>query len=118
MDIQRVGFSAEAIAKWIMERTEMNIRVFRPPNYTGAGTSNFVVLSVLSGSNLQTDTGSLPGFATLFILPVMISCSTVFIKSFFHQFCFELFFIFFGFGSQQISKPAPATLVLGCAMLL
>jgi oligosaccharyltransferase complex subunit gamma len=35
MDIQRVGFSAEAIAKWIMERTEMNIRVFRPPNYTG-----------------------------------------------------------------------------------
>jgi len=35
MDIQRVGFSAEAIAKWIVERTEMNIRVFRPPNYTG-----------------------------------------------------------------------------------
>jgi hypothetical protein len=35
MDIQRVGFSAEAIAKWILERTEMNIRVFRPPNYTG-----------------------------------------------------------------------------------
>ena len=36
MDIQRVGFSSEAIAKWILERTEMNIRVFRPPNYTGA----------------------------------------------------------------------------------
>jgi len=35
MDLQRVGFSAEAIAKWIGERTEMNIRVFRPPNYTG-----------------------------------------------------------------------------------
>jgi len=35
MDIQRVGFSAEAIARWIMERTEINIRVFRPPNYTG-----------------------------------------------------------------------------------
>ena len=34
-DLQRVGFSAEAIAKWIGERTEMNIRVFRPPNYTG-----------------------------------------------------------------------------------
>lgn len=29
MDLQRVGFSAEAIAKWIGERTEMNIRVFR-----------------------------------------------------------------------------------------
>ena len=35
MDIQRTGFSSEAIAKWIGERTEMNIRVFRPPNYTG-----------------------------------------------------------------------------------
>jgi len=35
MDIQRIGFSAEAIARWIMERTEINIRVFRPPNYTG-----------------------------------------------------------------------------------
>merc|ERR1712107_498590 len=34
-DLQRVGFSAEAIAKWIGERTEMNIWVFRPPNYTG-----------------------------------------------------------------------------------
>jgi len=35
MDLQRTGFSAEAIAKWIGERTEINIRVFRPPNYTG-----------------------------------------------------------------------------------
>lgn len=35
MDVQRIGFGAEAIAKWIGERTEVNIRVFRPPNYTG-----------------------------------------------------------------------------------
>lgn len=35
MDLQRVGFGAEAISKWIAERTEVNIRVFRPPNYTG-----------------------------------------------------------------------------------
>lgn len=34
MDIQRVGFQAESIAKWIQERTEVSIRVFRPPNYT------------------------------------------------------------------------------------
>ena len=38
MDIQRVGFSAEAISKWIFERTEVNIRVFRPPSYTGTVT--------------------------------------------------------------------------------
>merc|ERR1712076_169432 len=35
MDLQRVGFGADAIAKWVQERTEMHIRVFRPPNYTG-----------------------------------------------------------------------------------
>ncbi|KAJ8970230.1 hypothetical protein NQ317_015670 [Molorchus minor] len=35
MDIQRVGFAAETIAKWIAERTDIQIRVFRPPNYSG-----------------------------------------------------------------------------------
>lgn len=35
MDIQRLGFSAEMIARWIAERTDIQIRVFRPPNYTG-----------------------------------------------------------------------------------
>ncbi|XP_018329936.2 tumor suppressor candidate 3 [Agrilus planipennis] len=45
MDIQRVGFSAEAIAKWIAERTDVQIRVFRPPNYSG--TVALVVLFTL-----------------------------------------------------------------------
>jgi len=35
MDIQRVGVSAEVIAKWVQERTDVQIRVFRPPNYSG-----------------------------------------------------------------------------------
>lgn len=35
MDIQRVGFSSESIAKWIQERTDIPIRIFRPPNYSG-----------------------------------------------------------------------------------
>lgn len=35
MDIQRVGISAEAIAKWVQERTDAQIRIFRPPNYSG-----------------------------------------------------------------------------------
>lgn len=35
MDIQRVGISAEAIAKWVQERTDVQIRIFRPPNYSG-----------------------------------------------------------------------------------
>jgi oligosaccharyltransferase complex subunit gamma len=36
MDIQRSGFGADAIAKWVADRTDIHIRVFRPPNYTGA----------------------------------------------------------------------------------
>jgi len=49
MDIQRVGFGADTIAKWIGERTEVNIRVFRPPNYTGtiAMFALFCVTAVL-----------------------------------------------------------------------
>jgi len=45
MDIQRVGFGADAIAKWINERTEINIRVFRPPNYTGT-IAMFILFAV------------------------------------------------------------------------
>ena len=36
MDLGRVGFGAEAIAKFIQERTDVQIRIFRPPNYTGS----------------------------------------------------------------------------------
>ncbi|GAB1601765.1 tumor suppressor candidate 3-like isoform X1 [Argonauta hians] len=35
MDIHRVGFAAEYIARWVGERTDIQIRVFRPPNYSG-----------------------------------------------------------------------------------
>jgi len=45
MDIQRIGFGADAIAKWVNERTEINIRVFRPPNYTGT-IAMFILFAV------------------------------------------------------------------------
>ncbi|KAJ2950811.1 hypothetical protein O0L34_g9081 [Tuta absoluta] len=35
MDFERAGIQAEAIAKWIQDRTDVQIRVFRPPNYSG-----------------------------------------------------------------------------------
>jgi len=35
LDLPRVGFAAEQIAKWINDRAEINIKVFRPPNYSG-----------------------------------------------------------------------------------
>ncbi|XP_076770154.1 dolichyl-diphosphooligosaccharide--protein glycosyltransferase subunit TUSC3 isoform X3 [Arvicanthis niloticus] len=34
-DLQRIGFGAEQLAKWIADRTDVHIRVFRPPNYSG-----------------------------------------------------------------------------------
>ncbi|XP_043467058.1 tumor suppressor candidate 3 [Leptopilina heterotoma] len=43
MDIQRVGFGADAMVKWISERTDIQIQVFRPPNYSGT-----VVVTILS----------------------------------------------------------------------
>lgn len=47
MDIQRIGFQAETIARWIAERTDIQIRVFRPPNYSG--TIALVILFALIG---------------------------------------------------------------------
>lgn len=35
LDLPRVGFSAETIAKWIADRTEIQVKIFRPPNYSG-----------------------------------------------------------------------------------
>ena len=34
-EIQKYGFSAEAMSKWAMDRTGIPIRIFRPPNYSG-----------------------------------------------------------------------------------
>lgn len=48
MDIQRVGFSAESIAKWIQERTDIQIRVFRPPNYSGT-VAILMLVSLVGG---------------------------------------------------------------------
>ncbi|OQR80256.1 tumor suppressor candidate 3-like [Tropilaelaps mercedesae] len=50
MDIQRIGFQAEVLVKWIQERTDISIRVFRPPNYSG--TIALLVLIVLVGALL------------------------------------------------------------------
>ncbi|CAG0891504.1 unnamed protein product [Cyprideis torosa] len=48
LDIQRMGISAEVIAKWIHERTDINIRVFRPPNYSG--TIAVLALAIFAGA--------------------------------------------------------------------
>jgi len=44
MDIQRIGFSAETTARWIAERSDVQIRIIRPPNYSGT----FAVLILFS----------------------------------------------------------------------
>lgn len=50
MDIHRVGFAADAISKFVAERTDVQIRVFRPPNYSG--TVAMVTLAALVGGFL------------------------------------------------------------------
>ncbi|XP_039265417.1 dolichyl-diphosphooligosaccharide--protein glycosyltransferase subunit TUSC3-like [Styela clava] len=56
-DIQRLGYQAENLAKWIAERSEVNIRIFRPPNYTG--TVVLVLLFSLAGGLLYMKRNSL-----------------------------------------------------------
>src|SRR5699024_8359829 len=47
MDIQRIGFAAETISRWVAEKTGTTIRVVRPPNYT-ATMLFFAAFSLLS----------------------------------------------------------------------
>ncbi|KAH8269753.1 hypothetical protein KR018_012073 [Drosophila ironensis] len=50
MDIHRVGVAADTIAKFVAERTDITIRIFRPPNYSG--TVAMITLVALVGSFL------------------------------------------------------------------
>ncbi|XP_071787042.1 dolichyl-diphosphooligosaccharide--protein glycosyltransferase subunit TUSC3-like [Asterias amurensis] len=47
-DIQRVGFQSEQMAKWVSERTDVHIRIFRPPNYSGTIALG-ILLSMIAG---------------------------------------------------------------------
>lgn len=47
MDIQRIGFAAETVARWVFEKTNISVRVVRPPNYT-ASFLLLVLFSLLS----------------------------------------------------------------------
>lgn len=79
MDIQRFGVEAEAIARWINERTDIQIRVFRPPNYSG--TMALIIVTVLVGGLLYLKRNNLEflynktawGIASLFIVFCMTS---------------------------------------------
>lgn len=50
LDIQRVGFAAETIGKWISEKSDITIRIIRPPNYSG--TFALFIFLALIGSLL------------------------------------------------------------------
>lgn len=50
MDIQRVGFSAETIGRWLGEKGDVQIRIIRPPNYSG--TLALLILFSLIGALL------------------------------------------------------------------
>lgn len=45
-DMQRLGIQAEIMVKWVAERTDIQIRIFRPPNYSGTITLGVLMLMV------------------------------------------------------------------------
>ena len=51
----RMGFGAEAFSKWVLERTEINIKVYRPPNYTKALIIAAVVVLVRLASLIKNE---------------------------------------------------------------
>jgi len=79
MDIQRVGFAAETIGRWIAEKTDIQIRIIRPPNYSG--TLALLILFALIGALLYMRRNNLDflynrtswAFASLLIVFAMTS---------------------------------------------
>jgi oligosaccharyltransferase complex subunit gamma len=47
MDFQRMGIDADAIAKFVQDRTEVHIRVLRPPNYAAPVVVMLLIMLVL-----------------------------------------------------------------------
>jgi len=47
MDFQRMGIDADAMAKFVADRTEVHIRVLRPPNYAAPVVVSLLVMLVL-----------------------------------------------------------------------
>lgn len=78
-DIQRLGFGAESLARWIAERTDVQIRVFRPPSYSG--TMALITLFALVAGFLYLRRNNLDflynktlwGIAAVFFCLAMIS---------------------------------------------
>ncbi|XP_021261349.1 magnesium transporter protein 1 isoform X3 [Numida meleagris] len=57
-ELQVRGFAAEQLARWVADRTDVNIRVIRPPNYAGPLMLGLLLaviggLVYLRGSNLD-----------------------------------------------------------------
>lgn len=50
LNIQRLGFSADVIGRWIYDKTGMSFKIVRPPNFSGpilVGILTIVLLSIL-----------------------------------------------------------------------
>ncbi|XP_023672125.1 dolichyl-diphosphooligosaccharide--protein glycosyltransferase subunit MAGT1 [Paramormyrops kingsleyae] len=45
-ELQIRGFGAEQIARWIADRTDVNIRIIRPPNYAGPLMLGFLLAAI------------------------------------------------------------------------
>ncbi|UJR33611.1 hypothetical protein I4U23_021047 [Adineta vaga] len=46
MDLNRRGFSADQLVKWVKDRTEIQIQIYRPPDYTGFLIFGFAVTMI------------------------------------------------------------------------
>jgi len=48
LDVQKVGFQAENLAKWLYERSSIAIQIYRPPNHGTTGFAAIFALSILA----------------------------------------------------------------------
>ncbi|CAF1438515.1 unnamed protein product [Adineta ricciae] len=55
LDLNRRGFSAEHLTKWVQDRTEIRIEIYRPPDYSGILISGFALAMIAALLYLKRD---------------------------------------------------------------
>ncbi|CAF1437881.1 unnamed protein product [Adineta ricciae] len=55
LDLNRRGFSADHLAKWVQDRTEIRIEIYRPPDYSGVLIGGFALAMIAGLLYLKRD---------------------------------------------------------------
>jgi len=55
LDVQKIGYMAESMSKWVQERSGIEVKIYRPPNHSSTGIFLIFALSAVAVIYLKWD---------------------------------------------------------------